>query len=770
MVITRKIKPINIKELSRQSRDNSGPVFPMNHFIQAGDTYTTPDNFVPAPYFRRVFSVEKGLISAKLLVTGLGLYEAYCNAENITKGPLAPYRSNPDHLVYFDCYDLVGKLKPGKNVMAFLVGVGLQSSVHPKWRWSELPWRSSVQIAFSLTLGYESGEKVIIRSDTETKTNPSPIYFNDYHLGEYYDARQELPGWNAVEFDDSDWKYAQKAPKPRGEPRLCEAEPIGYFQELEPKEIIPYENGFIYDFGINTSGVCRLCVSGTPGQKIVLQHFERMLDGKPFWDMISVRGLRLQEDEYICGGNDVETWMPKFTYHGFRYVLVTGITHQQATRTLLRYIVMHSDLKITGSFSCDNDMINRLQSATVCADWSNFFYFPTDCPHREKHGWTADASLSAEQMLCNFDPINSWRQWLQCVYRAMTPEGKLPGIIPTGGTNYDWGNGPAWDGVIAELPYQAYRYRGNIQIVREAEIPLMRYLIYLTTKQREDGLICFGLGDWCDVDAEELFCNTPLIVTDSILSVDIARKAAYLFGVLGRESFQQFAEDFADRLTAAIRRELIDHENYYVYGDTQSTQAMAMYYGMFTPEEFDGAMTHLLELIREKDGHFATGVLGGRVLFRLLAENGYAELACNMIIREDPPSYGNLICRGATALWEEFNAQDPPRGDENHHFWGDISAWFYRYLGGIRPNPDCNDVNRLDIVPCFVKQVNRVAAQYRMPAGEVSVTWERQQSGIMLILQAPKDAVGTIILPAKYSFDSNKNTLPLQSGVYWIHE
>ena len=761
--------PMDIRKLTKEFKQMRAPLpLPMDRYVRAGADYSTAENWVSAPYFRKRFAVKAGLKSARLQINALGLYELYCNGSHITKGPLAPYRSNPDHLVYFDRYDLTQRLQEGENLLAFLVGNGLQNATFPRHKWPLLPWREAVKLAFRLRLEYEDGEVVNVYSDTQMRTAPSPIIFNDYHLGECYDARKELPGWNTLDFDDSAWAFAQPAPTPRGDGRFCEAEPIGCFEELEPVEIFPYEDGYIYDFGQNNAGVCRLTVRGEAGQKLILQHFERMIDGKIFWDRISYPNVNIQQDEYTCSGKGCEIWSPRFTYHGFRYVFVRGITPAQATASLLRYIVMHSDLPTVGSFSCDNEMVNALQAAALRSDWSNFYYFPTDCPHREKHGWTADAALSAEQMLYNFDPTNSWRQWLQCIYRATNAEGVLPGIIPTSGINYDWGNGPAWDSVIVELPYQAYRYRGDRRTAQEAVLPLMRYLAYLTENRQENGLLRFGLGDWCDVDAEEMFCNTPLIVTDSIISVDIARKAAFLFEELGKHSFARFATEFADTLTADIRRELMDLPNYRVYGDTQTAQAMAMYYGIFTPQEFPGAMAHLLELIEEKDGHFATGVLGGRVLFRLLAENGYADLALSMIIREDAPSFGNLICRGATTLWEEFNHEEPPRGDENHHFWGDISAWFYRYLGGIRPNPDGRDVDRLDIAPCFVSQVGSARAQYRMPLGQVQVQWQRCGSAIELKVDVPEGAKGAIALPQGWRFADGSTQIPLRSGQFTL--
>ncbi|MBQ7567155.1 MAG: family 78 glycoside hydrolase catalytic domain [Oscillospiraceae bacterium] len=756
---------INIKEASRLAKQSAAqPSYPVEHFIRAGEEYTTPERSVPAPYFRRAFTVREDLRSAVLTVGALGLYEARCNGEDFTKGPLAPYRANPDHRVYFDEYDLTDRLRPGKNALAFTVGVGLQSSVHPKWKWRFLPWRGAVQLAFSLELTYENGETEMVVSDGETKTAPSPIVFNDYHLGEYYDARLETDGWDAPDFDDGTWRAAIPAPKPGGTACCCEAEPIAFFETLAPVSVTPFEDGWIYDFGVNCAGVCRLTVRGERGQKIVLRHFERMHDGEPFWKRISVPGLRLQEDEYICRGEGAETWQPRFTYHGFRYALVTGITAAQATKDLLRFRVMHSDLPMTGCFSCDNDTVNKLQAAALCSDLSCFFYFPTDCPQREKHGWTGDARLSAEQMAYNFDPTRSWREWLRNIYCAMTPEGALPGIVPTGGVTYDWGNGPAWDGVIAELPYQAYRFYGDRRIAAEACVPLMRWLTYLTTRRREDGLIGFGLGDWCDVGAKEVWCRTPQLLTDTVVAVDVARKAALLFDVSGRPLFRRFAEELADDLLTAARRELIDHARLLAYGETQTAQAMALYYGIFTPGEFGGAFENLLAMIHDEDDHFSTGVLGARVIFRLLAEHGQAELALRMIVREDAPSYGSLIARGATSLWEEFDGGDPPRGDENHHFWGDVSAWFYRYLAGVRQNPTARDVNETDVAPCFPVGVNAVTAS----CCGVSVDWKRSGDEIAFTLTVAEGKHGEFRLPDGWRFDGGERTMPLASGKYRV--
>ena len=719
---------------------------------------------VPAPCFRKIFSVKKGLQKAALLVCGQGFYEARCNGGNITKGPLAPYRSNPNHIVYMDEYDITDRLAEGKNALGFLLGSGILCTDFARARYSKAPWRRAPFLAFRLTLTYGDGEEIIL-SDESVKTALSPLLEHDLFLGEAYDARLEQPGWDTADFDDSLWKNAERAPNPIGEERICEADPIGYFEELEPVSIVPYEDGYVYDFGVNYAGVCRLRILGEAGQTVTMAHFEAMWQGRPLWKTICKEDAPFQVDRYTCRGGGEETWLPRFTYHGFRYVLVTGITEEQAAKSLLTYVVMHSDMPQLGSFTCDNEMVNALQEATMRANYSNFFHFPTDCPHREKMGWTGDAALSCEQMMMNFDPSRSYTEWLRSIHKAMTDRGSLPGIVPSAGTTYVWGNGPAWDRAMVELPWQMLRLRGETQAAGEAVIPLMRYLTFLTTKRDERGLICFGLGDWCDVTQKELYCTTPLALTDSIIAVDIAKKAADIFAFAGRPTFKTFADDFAASLTADIREHLIDHDRLLAYGETQAAQALALYHGMFTEEEFDGAFQNLLTLIHGADDHFACGILGARVLFRLLAEHGEAELALKLIVREDGPSYGAGIVFGSTCLWEEYANVTPPRGDENHHMWGDISAWFYRYLAGIR----LRSATEVDIAPCFVASVNEVTASHRMPVGEVKVQLQKRGGAAALILEVPDAAKGRILLPKGWQFADGAGEKVLQSGVYAVN-
>lgn len=744
--------------------------FPISKFICAYKEYNTPENYVPQPMFRRTFDVGAELVSASLIIGSLGYYEVHINGEDITKGEMAPYRSNPEHYVYFDRYEIGMMLQEGKNVIAVLLGNGFQNSVVETWDFVKLPWRSAPQLSFSIELKYLDGTVETVFSDSQTKGAKSPIIFNDFHCGEHYDARLERKGWDTVDFDDSDWTPCILMPQPSGEARLCEVEPIIIREELKPISVTECDGGYIYDFGENNAGLCRLTVKGESGQRIVLKHIEALVDGKPHSENIDFDGIiyrDFQTDIYICKGDGVEIHTPKFTYHGFRYVYVKGITPEQATEDLLTYLVMSSDIKQIGSFVCDNNIVNKIQEATVRSDISNFHYFPTDCPHREKNGWTADASLSAEQLLMNFTPENSYREWLLNIYKSMKPNGELPGIIPTATWGYEWGNGPAWDNVIVYLPYYTYVYRGDKKILTESAVPLENYLGYLYSQLDENDLIAIGLGDWCQPGKTGGGYDTPLIVTDSIVSVDIARKAEFIFGELGMQQQALYARTLAERMTTAVRKHLI--KDGLVEGGTQTAQAMALYYGIIEEQDKQAAFSYLLKFIDEKQGHIYTGVLGARVLFRLLSDNGYSDLAFDMITREDFPSYGNWIKRGATTLWERFWDEDELPYSMNHHFWGDVSAWFYSYLGGIRFNPTGKDLQNVDIVPYFVSKLNHVKARHCTPDGEIMTEWTRKGNNVELKIILPEDVYGEIRLPSGYAFADGSSCVPLKAGIYVVN-
>ena len=742
--------------------------FPAN-FIAAATEYSTLNRYVPAPYLRKSFTLESLPLSADLLICGLGFYKLYINGTDITKGALAPYISNPDDLIYYDRYQVSKLLVSGENVIGICLGNGFWNNPggYP-WGFEKARWRAAPQAALRLDIMIDKENTLTIESDESFCTAPSPIFNDDLRNGEYYDARKELQGWHSAGFDDSSWQPAIRASAPKGEARLCEAEPIVITEELKPVTVTSLPEGYLYDFGVNCAGVCRFHIQGIPGQEITLYHGDHLIDGK-----LNRRNLTfsnnedIQKDIYICKGIEPEIYTPSFTYHGFQYVLITGLTAKQAVPEALTYLVMNSDLKERGGFHCSDETVNNLQTLTRRSTLANFYYFPIDCPHREKNGWTADAALSAEHTLLNLNPENSYREWLHNVRKAQNDRGALPGIVPTAGWGYEQWTGPAWDSALIWLPYFTYLYRGDKAILEENAHAILRYLEYLSIKIRDDGLICCGLGDWCPAGRGADQYKSPLYFTDTVISMDMCEKAAYIFGILDKPLHQTFALSLYDRLRTAARNRLVNLRTMTAEGSCQTSQSMAIFYNVFNPAEKPEAFRVLLELIHQANDHLDVGVLGARVLFHVLAEFGQAELALTMIVQPSFPSYGWWLSQGATSLWEDFQTDTLTVTSHNHHFWGDISHFFIRHLAGICCNPNKRG-GEVDICPQFVKNLTYAEGYHIAPAGEIRVHWQRKKGGILLKITLPEALSGVLRLPSGYVFEDGLAVKPAVSGQYKV--
>ena len=350
------------------------------------------------------------------------------------------------------------------------------------------------------------------------------------------------------------------------------------------------------------------------------------------------------------------------------------------------------------------------------------------------------------------------------ICKAQREDGALPGIVPTGGWGFDWGNGPAWDCVLAQLPYFTYLYRGQTEMIQESAQSFISYLTYLRNRVDEKGLLYIGLGDWCHVGGIDP--KAPLSLTDTIMAMDTAGKIAEMLDVINMHKQAEYARDEAAKYKSAIRKNLIDFDTMCASGNCQSSQAMCLFYGVFHGSEQATAFDRLLEMIHAKEDHIDVGVLGGRVLFHVLSQFGYSDLAFHMITRDDYPSYGNWLKRGATTLWENFHPSEAL--SMNHHFWGDISAWFIKCIAGIQLNRNKDDGNTLKIKPAFIETLDYASAFHKAPAGMVAVSWKREGQGIILDVKIPEDIGATLELAPEYCVMNSPCEKMIASGTYRI--
>lgn len=727
---------------------------------------------IPAPLFRKSIILNRDELYGEITLCGLGFYDLFINGKKVTKGYLAPYISNPDHILYYDHYDLSAYLQTGENVIGIMLGDGFLNGKTRIWDFMDNVFNSSPKLALSLKIG----SNTYTAKDFVCKTGP--IWFNDLRSGVFYDKRLEEQGWASPGYhEDDSWHAPLEAECPKGRAKLCEAEPIVVTREIKPISVLPGEinafteqssktsgmhgqplqeppvpvtNGYIYDFGENNAGIFRLKIKGYPGQRIDIQAGEFLTDGKLDYNnvMYTPDGY-CQRDIYIVGSNEEEIFEPMFTYHGFRYLYVYGITEEQATEDLLTYLVMSSDLPKRGGFHCSDKIANLIFEMCMRSDISNFYYFPTDCPQREKNGWTGDAQASAEHMILTIGAEKSWREWLHNIRAAQLESGKLPAIIPTDTWGYGRHCGPAWDKVLFELPYIVYKYRGETGIIEDNADTMMRYLHYIWGLKDEKGVLCVGLGDWLPVDKMVSCSDVPLSFSTTLMTYDICCKATEMLNVIGRHEDAAFAKRFADELRETLRREFLHKDTMTIESNCQSAQALGIYYNVFDEDEKPQAFRILMDMLHKDGDRYTCGFLGMRILFHVLSMYGESEYAYHLITDTTYPSYGFFAARGDTTLPEQFLPDELiVKRSLNHHFFGDVAQWYMRYPGGIHVESS----HTVKIKPVFISTLEFAEAYHILPAGEIRVSWHRNEQGIILNVSCPAEVCGKVHLPEGFQF------------------
>lgn len=706
-------------------------------FIAKGKEFNTIQSHVNAPLFKCVFDYDfNGKCEIKIAV--VGLYRLFLNGKELNNGKFSPYLSNPDEVVFYDVYDITGKLKEKGNVLCVLLGNGfINNNDFDIWQNETAPYRSAPKFSLELTVDGKS----IIESDESFLVADSPITFDDFRCGERYDANLEMSNVLTSTSLDGFNKPITVEP-PEGELIKNTTQPIKEYRERKAVSITKTEKGYVYDFGLNDTGIPRLKITAKKGQRIDLYFAETIDDNGVDFRSISFVKSNLeyvQHDVYICKDGKQE-YKPSFTWHGFRYAEVRGITDEQATKDTLTFIPTHSAIDKVCDFNCDNETINKLVEITLRSDESNFIYYPYDCPHREKNGWTADSSLSAEQMLYTFDAYDSLKQWLLCIRKAQRRDGALPGIIPTAGWGFQFGNGPAWDSVLIELPYQLYRFYGKDEIIKENAEAIEKYFGYIKTRLNADGLIEIGLGDWCQTyTSAEGDYETPVEITDSLTIIDMVEKTAEMFGVIGKNA--EDIKHFGNYLKNSFRQKYIKNGQLTV--KTQTALSMCLQLNIFNAEEVQTAYETLLSEIKKQNDHFRVGVIGYKYLFDVLVKKGNQDLCFKLITQKSFPSYGYVIDCGATTLWESFDEYERINGklmrkdgveripSFNHHFWGGVLAWIYRYIGWLNVKSE----DTIEIVPMIFNDINRAEISYSRNGKSIFVKWEKVSGSIKLTVK-----------------------------------
>lgn len=644
-----------------------------------------------SPEFRREFDLEAIPQSALLQISGVGFFDARINGQPVTDRLLTPPFTAYDRRIYYEEYDVTPLLRRGRNEITVQLGGGWYStSIRDAWQFEAAPWKGPLQMIACLM----ADGAALLCSDSAWQARESRLVESELRGGEVYDASQ--PG--------QQWMQAQIARGPGGALLKYEGPGIVVEEVLEPVASHEVEGGRIYDFGVNLAGDCEFTVSGARGSRIVAAYGER-LDEKGDLEAKNIAMYcfdhRFQTDEYILSGEGEETWHGLFTYHGFRYVRVTGA----ADVVSIRARSFHTELPEAGGFVCDNPVLNAIQDAVVRSTKTNFHHMPTDCPHREKNGWTGDAHLSCEQALFNLNIAPAYRKWLDDFEDAQRPSGALPGILPTGGWGFVWGNGVSWDCAAVVIPWQIYWYTGDAEVLR-AHYPMMeRYVDYMASVA-EGHISTLGLGDWCPPKEAKPFPTEALLTGISIrvyeLMAEIARVTGHDAGKyldLAEKTRRAFAERFIGKVP-----------------DSQSYLAMLLYFHL--ADDREDVLRRLVAEVRQADGHIQCGIFGAKFLLEALTEAGAFDLAWEIATQRDYPGWYAMLSNGSGTLWEDWAGAN----SLNHHMFSSIGAWFYKGIAGIHVEEP--GYARVRIAPHIPADMGFFRAWHDAPMGRLTVEWK----------------------------------------------
>jgi len=727
--------------------------FRQAHWIGTGlghASWQTPAR--PAPYFRRTFHYRKPAQAATVRICGLGYYELYLNGQKVGDHVLDPVVSQYDKHVHFVSYDVTKLLKNGDNAFGVVLGTGwYDCHTSEVWHFDKASWRDNPKLIFELQL---DGKTVLASDDSwRSLMTGGPIIFDGLRNGEFYDARLEIPGWSMPDFDDQSWKTAAVVPGPGGILIEQTMPSCRVMQTIAPVKIIPSNHqSIIYDLGQNITGWAKIRVRGEAGAVVKLVYSERLNADGDDLERTNISSFILsgetQTDRYTLAGKGEECWEPRFTYHGFQYIDVILEGKAQITEITGRFV--HTSFAAVGKFESSSADLNQLWQCTRRSYLGNFTGIPTDCPHREKNGWTGDAQLAAETGLFHFDAASSYQSWLQTVADTQRPNGQLPGIVPSGGWGFNWGSGPAWDSAFILIPYYIYLYTGDLTAGRTHYRGMKQYLAYLATMAKDD-ILHFGLGDWCHLDRKRMV--TPALTSTAYYYIDV--KIVALFArLLGHSHDAQRLDRLADRIRQRF------HQTFYcgggIYANGEMTAlACALYQGLCPDSEKSAVAAKLNELVVNNHYHVDFGILGAKYVPRALADHGYADTALRLLTQEEYPGWVHWLRRGATTLWEDWEGGN----SLNHIMFGDVAAWMMQYLAGIVPDLDHPGFARVSIRPLAVTGLDFIRASYQTKHGLIQVDWRRTDNVFTIKVSLP--VAGEVTLP-------DGSTHPVKAGTHTL--
>jgi alpha-L-rhamnosidase len=699
--------------------------------------------------------VDKKVRRATTYVCGLGLFELYLNGKKLGDDVLSPALSGYGKRAFYLTFDATDQLKRGENAMGVTLGngrffsprSGMQSFGYPK-------------LLLQLNIEYTDGTAEQIISDEHWKlTANGPICANNEYDGEEYDARMEMPGWCQPKFDDSNWQPAQLV-KPAAPVLSAQiGEPIRVMDTLHPIAITnPKPGMYIFDMGQNMAGWCRLRVSGPRGTAVKLRHAESLQpDGT-----IYTANLRTAkaEDTYTLKGQGIETYEPRFTYHGFRYVEVTGFPGKPTLGAIEGRLV-YDAVPTAGQFACSNPLLNQIAHNIFWTLRDNYRSMPTDLPRDERQGWMGDRQevSKGETYLFNVAPL--YAQWLTDMQDDQRADGSVPDVSPAYWSLYQ--DGIVWASTYIIVPHMLHEQYDDLGILQKHYASMKKWADYMTTFLENDIMPRNTYGDWCFppkslAEMKVINSSDPKLTTSGILMSTavfyhdlclLARSAL----LLGKAEDAEHFEALAGRIKVAFNHRFYDPKLGYYDNGTQTSCVLPLAFGLVPDEYRTNVFAHLVEQITVESGnHLGTGLIGGHYLMRVLSDNGRPDLAYTIATQTTYPSWGYMISKGATTIWELWNGDTADSGMNSRNIVmliGDLNIWLHEYLGGIRPDPEAPGFKKIIIKPEIVGDLTWSKAGYNSIRGPIRSEWHKSAGKFDLRVTIPANTTATIYLPAR---------------------
>lgn len=709
----------------------------------------------PSPRFRRRFTAAELVVRARLHVCALGLYEASLNGERVGDVVLEPAFTHYNLRALCRSYDVTPLVRPGENMLAFRLGHGWYANhACDNKQFQRAPWIGEPCLRCVLILRDATGRETRIESDDAWQTALSATVMDSIRNGEWCDARRETPGWDRPGVpEEPGWQTPREGADPAAQWFASTMPPIRDFPPTKPVAVRKLPSGaWRYDFGRHLAGVVEVRTRGKRGAVIAWDSRDRCEDFDPRHragqehtpDNVYLLSGRYQSDSYTLRGDPAgEVWRPRFTYHAFRFADLT-VTGKGRSRPRLLAVERHTDLEETGAFRCNNDLLNRLHAAAGRSLLTNCHGYITDCPGREKAGWSGDALLGAPGALMRFDIAALYAKWIDDFAETQRADGRIATIAPTCGWGYqDVFCGPGWCNVFLAVPEAVWRFTGDDRLLRR-HYPAMQALYRHFRAMRAAGLFQHTLGDWlrprCTVFAapdSELFNTAELFQSARWLErfarhLDRPEEAAEY-----RAEQAALAAEFAQKFRGA------DHLG---CGEcTQSELAIALGSGIIELERRAAYLQSLLDRIHADRGHLDTGMVGTYYLLRVLGEAGCTEELYRLLIRRGWPGFAWFLKHGATTLWERWNGT----ASLNHSTYSYVQEILLRFFAGIEFSeaPEAAGGRKLRFQPPLTCSLRAAAGRCRTTFGPTSIRWERRGRRAVVEGALPAGTTAELRLP-----------------------